>query len=112
MSVVVSKWAWLSLVATCATLGEALVAVEGVAPTMGGVLLCGLAFGAFFTLVVPVVNECFGARDFGTIMGAQLASQFFSTVRLSRAARALASSLSRSPLSSRESRASLSSLRG
>ena len=47
----------LALVATCATLGEALVAVEGVAPTMSGVLLCGLAFGAFFTLVVPVVND-------------------------------------------------------
>ena len=83
VSAVVSKWAWLALVATCATLGEALVAVEGVAPTMSGVLLCGLAFGAFFTLVVPVVNECFGARDFGTIMGAQLASQFFSTVLFS-----------------------------
>ena len=41
---------------------RALVAAEGVAPTMGGVLLCGLAFGAFFTLVVPVVNECWRAR--------------------------------------------------
>eukprot|EP00966_Prymnesium_polylepis_P097361 2255414-Prymnesium_polylepis.1 len=52
-----------------------LVATMAVGPVMVGVFCAGLAFGVFFTVIVPVVNEMYGRRQFGVIMGAQLASQ-------------------------------------
>ena len=33
------------------------------------------SFGVFFTVVVPVVNEMYGRKEFGVIMGGQLACQ-------------------------------------
>eukprot|EP00438_Fugacium_kawagutii_P024990 Skav225732 [mRNA] locus=scaffold611:109806:118672:+ [translate_table: standard] len=42
---------------------------------MVGTFLVGLSFGSFYTVVVPVVNEMYGALEFGKIWGFQMSSQ-------------------------------------
>jgi len=70
-----SRFDWLCLVAGCAVAGQMLTSLMTALAVLLGVLLLGLAFGGFFTVIVPVVNEMYGRRQFGVIMGSQLASQ-------------------------------------
>ena len=42
-----------------------------------------IIFGSFFTLIVPVVNEMYGQRHFGVIMGSQLGSQALASFAIS-----------------------------
>jgi len=78
-----SRFQWLVAVSACAILAMSLVATMAVGPVMVGVFCAGLAFGVFFTVIVPVVNEMYGRRQFGVIMGAQLASQALASVCIS-----------------------------
>eukprot|EP00931_Biecheleriopsis_adriatica_P061336 TRINITY_DN36883_c0_g1_i1.p1 TRINITY_DN36883_c0_g1~~TRINITY_DN36883_c0_g1_i1.p1 ORF type:complete len:616 (+),score=153.63 TRINITY_DN36883_c0_g1_i1:78-1925(+) len=70
-----TRFNWLTLVAANACAGQFLVSIMSFGSIMLGTLLMGLSFGAFFTVIVPVVNEMYGKREFGSIMGSQLASQ-------------------------------------
>ncbi|CAE8643168.1 unnamed protein product [Polarella glacialis] len=72
---VISRFNWLTLVSACAVAAQFLVSIMSFGAIMLGTLLMGLSFGAFFTVIVPVVNEMYGKKQFGIIMGAQLASQ-------------------------------------
>jgi len=72
---VVSRFNWLTIVAANACVGQFLLSLMNIGSIMLGTLLMGLSFGAFFTVVVPVVNEMYGKKQFGVIMGSQLASQ-------------------------------------
>lgn len=72
---VVSRFNWLVLVAAASLAGQIMMSTMSFGGIMVGTLLAGLAFGAFFTVIVPVVNEMYGRKQFGVIMGSQLASQ-------------------------------------
>lgn len=74
-SSVISRFNWLTIVAATAVVGQLMVSFMSFGAIMLGTLLMGLSFGAFFTVIVPVVNEMYGRRRFGVIMGSQLASQ-------------------------------------
>jgi len=72
---VITRFNWLTLVAATAVVGQLMVSFMSFGTIMLGTLLMGLSFGAFFTVIVPVVNEMYGRKRFGVIMGSQLASQ-------------------------------------
>merc|ERR1711879_476285 len=72
---VITRFNWLTLVAATAVVGQLMVSFMSFGAIMLGTLLMGLSFGAFFTVIVPVVNEMYGRKRFGVIMGSQLASQ-------------------------------------
>eukprot|EP00930_Biecheleria_cincta_P032853 TRINITY_DN22766_c0_g1_i1.p1 TRINITY_DN22766_c0_g1~~TRINITY_DN22766_c0_g1_i1.p1 ORF type:complete len:623 (-),score=134.13 TRINITY_DN22766_c0_g1_i1:213-2081(-) len=72
---VISRFNWLTIVAGTAVVGQLMVSFMNFGTIMLGTLLMGLSFGAFFTVIVPVVNEMYGRKRFGVIMGSQLASQ-------------------------------------
>jgi len=71
----VSRFGWLVVVSSLAVAGQLLVSVMTGSLILTGTFVLGLAFGSFFTLIVPVVNEMYGQRHFGVIMGSSLASQ-------------------------------------
>ncbi len=72
---VLSRFGWLSAVCATATLGQLLLSPMVAGFILSGTFCLGLSFGSFFTLIVPVVNEMYGRRDFGVIMGASLGCQ-------------------------------------
>ena len=74
------RWvAWLELFVesyeACGLLTTGAVGVMSASLILSGTFVLGLSFGSFFTLIVPVVNEMYGQRHFGVIMGSQLGSQ-------------------------------------
>eukprot|EP00440_Ansanella_granifera_P035785 gb/GFBE01038818.1/.p1 GENE.gb/GFBE01038818.1/~~gb/GFBE01038818.1/.p1 ORF type:complete len:621 (+),score=167.14 gb/GFBE01038818.1/:1-1863(+) len=71
----ISRFNWMTLVAAVAVAGQLMVSFMNIGSIMLGTLLMGLSFGAFFTVIVPIVNEMYGRKEFGVIMGSQLASQ-------------------------------------
>eukprot|EP00441_Pelagodinium_beii_P037822 CAMPEP_0197635258 /NCGR_PEP_ID=MMETSP1338-20131121/11119_1 /TAXON_ID=43686 ORGANISM="Pelagodinium beii, Strain RCC1491" /NCGR_SAMPLE_ID=MMETSP1338 /ASSEMBLY_ACC=CAM_ASM_000754 /LENGTH=579 /DNA_ID=CAMNT_0043207273 /DNA_START=211 /DNA_END=1950 /DNA_ORIENTATION=- len=72
---VVSRFNWMTIVSANAVVGQFLVSIMSIGSIMLGTLLMGLSFGSFFTVIVPIVNEMYGRKQFGVIMGSQLASQ-------------------------------------
>lgn len=72
---VVSRFNWMTFVLANALLSQFLVSFMTTGTIMLGALVMGLSFGAFYTVIVPVVNEMYGRRHFGVIMGSQLANQ-------------------------------------
>lgn len=70
-----TRFNWLTTSSAFAALGLFLVSFMDLGSIMLGTLLMGLSFGSFFTVIVPVVNEMYGAREFGKIWGTQIASQ-------------------------------------
>lgn len=80
---VMSRFGWLVLVSACAVLGQLLLAIMSPPLILCGTFVLGLSFGSFFTLIVPVVNEMYGQRQFGVIMGSQLGSQAIAAVSIS-----------------------------
>ena len=78
-----SRFGWLVLVSACAVLGQLLLAIARPSLILCGTFVLGLSFGSFFTLIVPVVNEMYGQRQFGVIMGSQLGSQAIAAVSIS-----------------------------
>jgi len=72
---VLSRFQWLVMVAASAAIGEFFVSTMHFGGIMVGVLFMGMAFGSFFTVIVPVVGEMYGKKRYGVILGSQLASQ-------------------------------------
>lgn len=75
-----SRMQWLIIVATLAVIGQVLLSTMQYTMIMLGVVLAGLSFGMFFTLIVPVVNEMYGKRNFGVILGSQLGCQALASI--------------------------------
>ena len=80
---VMSRFGWLVLVSAFAVAGQLLLAIMSPPLILCGTFVLGLSFGSFFTLIVPVVNEMYGQRQFGVIMGSQLGSQALAAVSIS-----------------------------
>ena len=78
-----SRFDWLVAVCATATVGQLLLSPMVAGYILTGTFCLGLSFGSFFTLVVPVVNEMYGRRDFGFIMGASLGSQAIASFAIS-----------------------------
>lgn len=78
-----SRFGWLVAVSVTATVGQLLLSPMVAGYILSGTFCLGLSFGSFFTLVVPVVNEMYGRRDFGFIMGASLGSQAVASFAIS-----------------------------
>merc|ERR1712194_402205 len=70
-----SRFDWIVLTAVLAASSQFLMSCMLFETVMLGTLLAGLSFGSFFTLVVPVVGEMYGKKEYGMILGGQLASQ-------------------------------------
>jgi len=83
LSHLISRFQWLILVSATAVVGQLLVSPMIAGYILTGTFVLGLSFGSFFTLIVPVVNEMYGARQFGVIMGSQLASQAIASLAIS-----------------------------
>ena len=79
----ISRFDWLVAVSATAVLGQLLVSPMIAGYILTGTFVLGLSFGSFFTLIVPVVNEMYGQRHFGVIMGSQLASQAIASFAIS-----------------------------
>ena len=80
---VIGRFGWLVLVSATAVAGQLLVSPMVAGWILSGTFILGLSFGSFFTLIVPVVNEMYGQRHFGVIMGSQLASQALASLAIS-----------------------------
>ena len=80
---VLSRYGWLCVVAALETVGLVLVGLMRVGTVLSGTFIVGVSFGAFFTVIVPVINEAFGKKAFGVIMGSQLASQALASSAIS-----------------------------
>ena len=78
-----SRFGWLVLVSALAVIGQLLLAVMTASLILCGTFVLGLSFGSFFTLIVPVVNEMYGQKHFGVIMGSQLGSQALAAIAIS-----------------------------
>mmetsp|Transcript_84463 Transcript_84463/g.185354 ORF Transcript_84463/g.185354 Transcript_84463/m.185354 type:complete len:657 (-) Transcript_84463:34-2004(-) len=79
---ILNRFQWIQIVAAIATVSQVMVASMSYVGIMVGVLLAGLSFGTFFTVIVPVIVEMYGPKEYGVILGSQLACQAFASVSI------------------------------
>jgi len=75
-----TRFNWVQVVTVCGTCSQALISTGNLMACAIGVVLAGFSFGAFYTVIVPIVNEIYGPEAFGEILATQLASQAFASL--------------------------------